>query len=68
MCSSLLRRKFGAAVVIANVVVYVLFLLLLMAMVVVFPAYSPRPLHNQDSLERLLVYLAHLTAGSCLVH
>ena len=49
------RRKFGAAVVIANLAVYLLFLLLLMALVIDFPTYSESPLCHIENAQRLIV-------------
>lgn len=47
-------RKFGAAIVIANILVYLHFLILLMALVISFPTYSTDPLLHEDSLARLV--------------
>ncbi|XP_062502511.1 transient receptor potential cation channel subfamily A member 1-like [Corticium candelabrum] len=48
------RKKFGAAVVIANIAIYLVYLLFLMSIIFVFPAYTPHPLENRDSLDRLM--------------
>jgi transient receptor potential cation channel subfamily A protein 1 len=47
-------RKFGAVIVLANILIYLLFMILLMAMVVFLPPYSPNHLGHEENLARLV--------------